>query len=73
MISRTSTLLLGLCVSALAAFAMAAPLWYIASTRRTLFNILFVILTVGALIVAVARRVSRPRTARRRKARPEPS
>jgi len=70
-ISRIFALAAGLVISAFAAFAMVAPLWYFASAQRRFFNILIALLLVCAVAAALASRIRRSRRRHSQKARVE--
>ncbi|HUX42172.1 MAG TPA: hypothetical protein VMV83_13480 [Rectinemataceae bacterium] len=69
MISRPSALGLGLLLSAIAAFAMVTPLWYLATKQRPTFNLLVASLLAFVVAASLIARVMRSRREKRRKTR----
>ena len=67
MISRLTLLLLGLLCSAIAAFAMVLPLWFLASGYRFVFNTLVAVFAIGATALGFFAWFVRLRHRRRRK------
>jgi hypothetical protein len=69
MISRPFALVFGLLLSALAAFAMVTPLWYLATKQRPTFNLLVAALSAFVVAASLVARMRRSHLEKRRRAR----
>lgn len=69
MISRLSALGFGLLLSALAAFAMVTPLWYLATKQLPTFNLLVASLSAFVVSASIVSRMRRSRREKRRRDR----